>query len=67
MFKFRSGTHGLNEELGRHSDRDGRVECMLCGAECKSVVYILHIVGVFYILIILVGIIFRKHSTIVRC
>ena len=29
LFKFRSGTHGLNEELGRHSDRDGRVECTL--------------------------------------
>ena len=38
---FRSGTHGLNEELGRHSDRDGRVECMLCGAECGSVVHVL--------------------------
>ena len=38
LFKFRSGKHGLNEELGRHSDRDGRVECMLCGAECESVV-----------------------------
>ena len=38
LFKFRSGTHGLNEELGRHSDRDGRVECILCGAECESVV-----------------------------
>ena len=25
LFKFRPGTHGLNEELGRHSDRDGRV------------------------------------------
>ena len=24
-------THGLNEKLGRHSDRDGRVECILCG------------------------------------
>ena len=40
MFKFSSGTHGLNEELGRHSDRDGRVECTLCGAECKSVVHV---------------------------
>ena len=29
LFKFRSGTHGLNEELGRHSDRDGRVECVV--------------------------------------
>ena len=35
LFKFRSGTHGLNEELGRQSDR---VEC---GAECESVVHVL--------------------------
>ena len=41
LFKFRSGTHGLNEELGRHSDRDGRVECTLCAAECESVVHVL--------------------------
>ena len=25
LFKFRSGTHCSNEELGRHSDRDGSV------------------------------------------
>ena len=25
--KFRSGTHGLNEELGRHRGREGRKEC----------------------------------------
>ena len=31
----------MNEELGRHSDRDGRVECTLCGAECESVVHML--------------------------
>ena len=24
LFKFRSGTHGLNEELGRHRERNGR-------------------------------------------
>ena len=30
-FRFRSGIHGLNEELARHSDREGRVECTLCG------------------------------------
>ena len=24
MFRFRSGTHGLNEELGRHRGREGR-------------------------------------------
>ena len=29
------------EELGRHSDRDGRIECTLCGAECESVVHVL--------------------------
>ena len=38
MFTFRSGTHGLIEELGRHSDRDSRVEHTLCGAECESAV-----------------------------
>ena len=26
-----SGTHGLNEELGRHRGREGRKECLLCG------------------------------------
>ena len=39
LFKFRSGTHGLNEELGRHSGREGsccvmqsvRVLVMCCG------------------------------------
>ena len=24
-FKFRSGTHGLNEELGRHRGREGKL------------------------------------------
>ena len=38
LFKFRSGTHGLNEELGRHR---GKSECTLCGAECESVVHVL--------------------------
>ena len=41
LFKFRSGTHGLNEELGRHRDRVGKCECSLCGAECESVVHVL--------------------------
>ena len=41
LFKFRSGTHGLNEELGRHRGKEGKVECTLCGAECKSVVNVL--------------------------
>ena len=41
LFKFRSGAHGLNEELGRHKGREGKVECTLCGAECESVVHVL--------------------------
>ena len=39
------GTHGLNEELGRHRRRNGRTECVLCGDECgdecESVVHVL--------------------------
>ena len=35
----RSGTHGLNEELSRHRGREGKSECVLCGAECESVVH----------------------------
>ena len=35
LFKFRSGTHGLNEELGRH-----RGQSSICGAECESVVHV---------------------------
>ena len=41
LFKFRSGTHGLNEELGRHRGRNGRTEWVLCGDECESVVHVL--------------------------
>ena len=37
MFKFRSGTHRLNEELGRHRGRDRRKEYLLCDNECESV------------------------------
>ena len=41
LYKFTSGTHGLNEELGRHKGREGKSECVLCGAECESVLYVL--------------------------
>ena len=41
LFKFRSVTHGLNEELGRHRGREGKSECVLCGAECESVAHVL--------------------------
>ena len=40
LFKFRSGMHGLNEELGRHRGREGKSECSLCGAQCESVVHV---------------------------
>ena len=29
MFKFRSGTHVLNEKLGRYRWRKGKTECVL--------------------------------------
>ena len=41
LFKFRYGTHGLNEELGRHRGREGRKECLLYGDECESVSHVL--------------------------
>ena len=41
LFKFRSGTHGLNEELDRHRGREGKTECSLCGNECENVSHVL--------------------------
>ena len=41
LFKFRSGTNGLNEELGKERGREDKSECALCGAECESVVRVL--------------------------
>ena len=38
MFKFRSGTHGLNDELGRHRGREGRKECLLCDDGMRALV-----------------------------
>ena len=38
LFKFRLGTHGLNEELGRHRGREGRKECLLCDVEVRVLV-----------------------------
>ena len=37
LFKVRSGTDGLNEELGRYRGREGKTECSLCGNECENV------------------------------
>ncbi len=41
MFKFRSGTNGLNEELGRHRGNNDDRQWKLCGDECESVVHML--------------------------
>ena len=35
---FRSGTHGLNEELGRHRGRKGKTKCW---DECENVSHVL--------------------------
>ena len=37
FFKFRSCTHGVFEELGRHAKRGGSHECPDCGACEESV------------------------------
>ena len=37
MFKFRSGTNGLNEELGRHRGKNDDRQYKLCGEECVLV------------------------------
>ena len=41
LFKFRSGTHNLNEELGRHRGREGKTEYSLCGNECENLSHVL--------------------------
>ena len=37
LFRFRSGTHGLNEKLGRHSSRNSSKTCFFLECECESV------------------------------
>ena len=41
FFKFRSGTHRLFEELGRHASGGGSQECPNCGACKESVEHVL--------------------------
>ena len=36
MFKFRSDTNGLNEELGKHRGKNGDRRCKFCEDEYKS-------------------------------
>ena len=31
LFEFRSGTHGLNKELGRHRGREGKIVFFVWG------------------------------------
>ena len=41
MYRFRSGTHGLNEEFGKHRGREGKTECSLCEDKCEKVSHVL--------------------------
>ena len=41
LLKFRSGMRELNEELGRHRGREGKVESILCGVESENVMHML--------------------------
>ena len=41
MFKFRSGMHVLNKQLGRYREREGKMKCLLCGNECENASYVL--------------------------
>ena len=40
LFRFRSGTHGLNEELGRHNTGNNS-KAFFCECECESVEHVL--------------------------
>ena len=41
LFRFRSGTHGLNEELGRYITRNVSKACVFCNCDCESVEHVL--------------------------
>ena len=53
LFKLHSGTHGLNEELGRHRGREGKYMCNLCGEDCESVGLFVELPGLFRVLCII--------------
>ena len=40
LFKFQTGTHGLNEELGRHRGKEGNKN-VSCGNECEGLSQVL--------------------------
>ena len=55
LLKFWSGTHGLNEELGRHKGREGKREGTLCGVECENVMHnISYVVGMSCLYVVVV-------------
>ena len=39
LFKIRSGTHGVNEDLGRYRGKEGKTECSSCGEKCENAIY----------------------------
>ena len=41
LFKFRSGTHGLNEELDSYTGKEGKTECSLCRDKRENVSHVL--------------------------
>ena len=41
LFRFRSGTYGLNEELGRHITRNVSKACFFCNCDCELVEHVL--------------------------
>ena len=43
LFKFRSRTHGLNEELGKLRGRERK--CTLCGSECECGAYVVGVLS----------------------
>ena len=51
LFTFRSWIHGLNEELGRHGGREGKLECTYCTLSivcvCLCQLLVVHVVEPF--------------------
>ena len=41
LLKFRSGTHDLNEELGRQRGKEVKTKYSLCGNDCENVSHVL--------------------------
>ena len=41
LFGFRSETHGLNEELGRHNTMNSSKACFFCECKCETVEHVL--------------------------